>query len=82
MGHLRHLGHWRYWRHSGQEERRFVASELVENFEEMGHLRHLGHAGPHEMRNEHEQASSERETSTRASNDVSCFSSVSFSFLI
>jgi len=26
------------------------------------------------MRNEHEQASSERETSKRASNDVSCFS--------
>ena len=26
-----------------QEERRFVASELVENFGEMGHLRHLRH---------------------------------------
>jgi hypothetical protein len=33
------LGHWG---HLGQEKRRFVASELAENFEEMGHLGHLG----------------------------------------
>ena len=39
----------------------------------LGHLRHLGQVGSHEMRNEHEQASSDRETSRRARNDVSYF---------
>ena len=49
---LRQWGQEDTWREESQEEerlrqveRRFVASEPVENFEEMGHLRHLGHLG-------------------------------------
>jgi len=48
---------------------------IVKTAEElMGLAMQLRQVTPHEMRNEHEQASSERETSKRASNDVSCFS--------
>ena len=52
LGPLRQWGQEDTWREESQEEerlrqveRRFVASEPVENFEEMGHLRHLGHLG-------------------------------------
>src|SRR5438874_13433032 len=49
----------------------------------MGHLRHLGHLRPHEMRNEHEQASSERERQAKELTTMfPSFSIISFSFLI
>jgi hypothetical protein len=46
-------------------------------------LRHLRHLGPHEMRNEHEQASSDRERQAKEPATMfPAFLIISFSFLL